>query len=94
MTVDIPLTAPIKPVYIGLLESGILRDIIFVVSQAYYCQEVENLTTIAPATTPEHPKPANALPIIKVLEVRAAPQITDPSSNIPIAAKKVHLTEP
>lgn len=49
------------------------------------------MTTIPPANIAACPIPANALPIMKVTEVFATAQMTDPSSNIKTETRKVYL---
>jgi hypothetical protein len=45
----------------------------------------------APEKIPAHPNPAIARPTISAFESGAAPHIKEPSSNTPIAARKVHF---
>jgi len=42
---------------------------------------------------PEAPEPAIALPMIKAIDVGAAPQMSEPSSKSPKAIKVIHFTE-
>ena len=74
-TLAIPYIAPIKPVYTGRWRRG-----------TEWARMIN-----APEKIPAHPSPAIARPTISAFEVGAAPQIKDPSSKIPIAAKKVHF---
>lgn len=48
---------------------------------------------IAPEKIPADPMPAIARPMISAVDVGAAPQITEPSSNKAMAVKKTTLTE-
>lgn len=70
-TLAIPYIAPIKPEYIGRLESG-----------TEYATMIK-----APEKMPADPIPAIALPRMSATEFGAAPQIKDPSSKIPIAVR-------
>lgn len=67
----IPYMAPMNPVYIGRFTRG-----------------TEYATMIkAPEKIPALPMPAMARPIIKAMELGAAPQMRLPSSNMPIAMR-------
>lgn len=46
----------------------------------------------APEKIPAEPMPATARPIIRAVELGAAPQIADPISKMVMAIKKTHLT--
>ena len=46
------------------------------------------LMTMTPENIPDAPSPATARPMIKALEVGAAPQTAEPISNIPIDVMK------
>jgi hypothetical protein len=74
-TEAIPYMPPTRPEYMGLLESGT------------ECARISK----APENKPAAPIPATALPIIKVMEFWATPQIRLPSSKIPMALRKTHL---
>ena len=48
---------------------------------------------IPPEKMPADPKPAMARPIMKAIELGAAPQTADPASKIRIESTKTHLVE-
>ena len=76
-TEDIPKIIPKIAEYVGLLWRG-TRGMIMI---------------MAPANTPADPNPAIARPIIKDMELGAAPQIADPTSKIRSVTRNVHLVE-
>lgn len=47
--------------------------------------------TIAPVVAPALPRPAMARPMMKAVDVGAAAQMMEPTSNTIIAVMKVHL---
>lgn len=47
----------------------------------------------APEKIPAEPMPAMARPMIRVVEVLATPQISEPSSKMKMAIRKTHLRE-
>lgn len=47
----------------------------------------------APVEMPAAPRPAMALPMMKAVEVGATAQRREPTSKIPIAARKTHLID-
>lgn len=72
-----PKTAPIKPMYMGLFESG-----------AAYIMRI-----MAPLNSPPAPRPAIALPQMKATEFGAAPHRADPTSKTKTREMKIHLGE-
>lgn len=75
MTEDIPKTAPKSPVYKGRLCKGTVMVIII----------------MTPENTPADPRPAIALPMMKILEDGAAAHSRDPISNTITELRKTHL---
>lgn len=65
ITEDTPKMAPIRPWYIGRLSNGVIGIIM----------------TTTPDMTPAEPIPAIARPIMKALEVGAAPHNAEPVSK-------------
>lgn len=51
------------------------------------------MITIAPEAIPAVPIPAIALPMMKLVELGAAPQTAEPSSNTTRAGRKTHFEE-
>ena len=51
------------------------------------------MMVMAPVMIPDEPKPAIALPIIRALEVGAAPHTADPTSKRKMPERKTHLVE-
>lgn len=49
------------------------------------------MITMTPENTPALPAPAIARPMIKAVELGAAPQMAEPTSKVPMAAKKTYL---
>lgn len=52
-----------------------------------------SMTIIPPENMPADPKPAMARPIMKAIELGAAPQSADPTSKITIESRKTHFVE-
>ena len=76
-TDEIPTAVAMKPPYTDRLWSG---------------TDCATITT-APENIPADPIPAIARPIIKVVEVGAAPQRADPASKMTVADTNTHLGE-
>jgi hypothetical protein len=70
-----PKTAPKKPWKSGRLWRGTLF------------KRIE----IAPVKIPEEPKPAIARPMMRAMELGAAPQRAEPTSNKKIPVRKTHF---
>jgi hypothetical protein len=51
------------------------------------------MMTVVPEKIPADPKPAIARPIMKIVELEAAPQTREPNSKMLIAVKKTPLGE-
>lgn len=69
--------APMKPVSMGRFCSGTLLA----------------MTTIAPEKMPQEPNPAIALPMMKAVELGAAPHTAEPISNRTMADRSTRLGE-
>lgn len=53
----------------------------------------ETMIIMAPVKMPAEPTPAIARPIMNAVDVGAAPQITEPTSNTTMQEMKVHFVE-
>lgn len=72
-----PETIPMNDVYIGRLRRGMMGRIII----------------ILPVKIPAEARPATALPMIKVIELGAAPQTAEPTSKTTSETRKAHFVE-
>ena len=70
-TLAMPYMDPMMPVYVGRCRSGTAKE----------------MMRIAPVNMPAAPRPAIARPIIKAVDVGAAPQTAEPTSKMSSAMR-------
>ena len=84
-----PNMLPMKPMYMGLLWSGIvymiMRTAPLFVWSAFECSD--DIVIVIHLKMPDEPNPPIALPMMKVVDVGAAPHIADPTAKMDIATR-------